>query len=320
MANGKIRDHTHIIEAKSLRFLQNLFPDEWVQRKLDPDYGIDIDLELLDYEDGVCVTLGEHVFFQVKGTESPNYVTIIPRGEQIYTEKELTEMQIPVLKFVVDVPLLNLIERMGSALPVLLAVVDLKNEVAYYVCLNDYVHNVLPYHTRDYKTQDHITIYIPTENVLQANSALWYGKRAKLYSLFQELLTLADNVQYLNARHKVDSAARHLPTIASSDAWSVCKYWPALSGLQKQLNEMLKDNMLNEAGKHMLNCLVETGEDPSSRMVQYRSDPDSISALLAVQAISVDSFLDHAKAISATFENHIRHMGLPTQVNWMLSH
>ena len=40
MAEGKIRDKNHIIEAKSLLFLQNLFPNEWVQRKMDPDYEI----------------------------------------------------------------------------------------------------------------------------------------------------------------------------------------------------------------------------------------------------------------------------------------
>ena len=103
MAEGKIRNRTHIIEAKSLRFLQNLFPSEWVQRKMEPDYGIDIDLELFDYEDGDCVTLGEHVFLQVKGTESLELATINPIGAQIYTKKELEEKQLPVLKFAVDV-------------------------------------------------------------------------------------------------------------------------------------------------------------------------------------------------------------------------
>ncbi len=67
MANGKIRDNNHIVEEKSLNFLKNLFPFEWVHHKIEPDYGIDIDLELFDYENDVCVTLGEHVFFKSKG-------------------------------------------------------------------------------------------------------------------------------------------------------------------------------------------------------------------------------------------------------------
>lgn len=320
MADGKIRDGNHIIEAMSLYYLQTLFPVEWVQRKMEPDYGIDLDLELFDYEDGVCVTLGEHVFLQVKGTESPEYAIIKPVGEQLYTNKELEDKELPVLKYVIDVPLLKLVERMGSAIPVLLVVVDVKEQIAYYICLNDYVRNVLPYRTRDYKKQDSVTIYIPKENILKPGVASWYGKRAKLYGLFQELLTLADDVQYLNANHKVDMVARRLEMIASSDAWSVCKYWPALRDVQKQMEEMLNNNMLNEAGEHMLDRLVKEGEDPSMQMVQHGCEPVPISALLASQAISCNSFLDQVKAAGAMFENHVRHMGLPTQVNWLLAH
>ena len=112
------------------------------------DYGIDIDLELFDYEENICVTLGEHIFLQVKGTESLEYATIKPIGKQIYTKKELDKMQISVLKFVVDVSLLKLVERIGSAIPVLLIVVDIINQTAYYVCLNEYVRlDVLPFST-----------------------------------------------------------------------------------------------------------------------------------------------------------------------------
>ena len=320
MAEGKIRDNNHIVEAKSLLFLQTLFPIEWVQRKIEPDYGIDIDLELFDYEEALCVTLGEHIFLQVKGTESPDWATINPIGEQLYTKKELGEKQISVLKFVIDVSLLKLVERMGSALPVLLVVVDIKERTAYYVCLNDYIRNVLVYHANDYREQKSVTIYIPKENVLKPSVASWYGKRAKLYGLFQELLTLADNVQYSNANHKVEAVERRLKIIASSDAWSVCKQWSALEAIQKQLEEMLQNNLLNDSGKCMLNRLVVNGENPASKLVQFGSEPVQISALLASQAISCDTFLDQAKAVGAMFENHVRHMGLPTQVNWMLSH
>jgi hypothetical protein len=320
MAEGKIRDKNHIIEEKSMLFLNTLFPVEWVHRKMEPDYGIDIDLELFDYEDDVCVTLGEHVFLQVKGTESLEYATITPVGEQMYTKKELEDKQISVLKFVIDVPLLKLVERMGSTIPVLLVVVDIKEQVAYYVCLNDYVRNVLPYRTHDYKEQDTVTIYIPKENVLNPGVASWYGKRAKLYGLFQELLTLADNVRLYNEAHKVQTVEQRLKLIADSDAWSVCKYWPALEELQKKLKKMLESNMITETGKHLLDHLVTEGEDPSSKPVYYGIDPMPIPALVAAQAASCDEFIDYAKGISAGFENHVRHMWLPTQTNWMYTH
>ena len=319
MAGGKIRDSKHIIEAKSLLFLQTLFPVEWVQRKMEPDYGIDIDLELFGYEDDICVTLGEHVFLQVKGTESPQYAMIKPIGKNLYTPKELEEKEISVLKFKVDVSLLKLVERMGSAIPVLLVVVDIKEQMAYYICLNDYVRNVLLYSNHDYKMQKNVTIYIPKANVLTASVASWYGKRAKIYGLFQELLTLADDVHLYNEGHKVCAVEQRLKIIAGSDAWSVCKCWPALEELRKQLNAMLENNMINEAGKKLLDYIIKEDEDVSIKMVHYGIDSWPITALVAAQAASCDIFLDQAKAISAHFENQIRHLGLPTQVNWMLN-
>ena len=319
MANGKIRDKNHIVEEKSLNFLKNLFPLEWVHHKMEPDYGIDIDLELFDYEGDVCVTLGEHVFLQVKGTESPNYGEIEPIGKQIYTPKELTEKSISVLKFSIDVPLLRLVERMGSTIPVMLVVVDLKEQVPYYICLNDYVSNVLLYQPKDYRNQKSVTIYIPKENILKKEVASWYAKRAKLYGLFQELLTLADNVRFSNADHKVDTVDRCLKTIALSDAWSVCKQWSALTVLKKQIDDMLANNMLSESGRYLLERLVKEDEDPLIKRIYCHGESTPVSALLAAQLDSCDTFLDQAKATSAMFENHVRHMGLPTQVNWMIS-
>lgn len=320
MADGKIRHKNHIIEDKTYRFLQDLFPAEWVQRKLTPDYGIDIDLELFEYENDDCVTLGEHIFLQVKGTESAVFGMIKPMGKQMYTEKELTDMQIPVLKFSLDVPLLKMVERMGSAIPVLLTVVDLTTQVAYYICLNDYVRHVLAHREPDYRSQDSITVYIPADNVLKPETASWYGKRTKLYGLFQEILTLADDVQDMNANHKVDMVARRLKLIASSDAWSASKNWPMLRGIQLQLTEMLQNDLISYAGKGLLDRFVKKGEDPSAVMLHYGSEPIPVCAYTVAQAVSCDSFLDQAKAVSAAFENNVRHMGLPTQVNWMLSH
>ena len=320
MADGKIRHKNHIIEDKTYRFLQDLFPDEWVQRKLTPDYGIDIDLELFGFENDDCVTLGEHIFLQVKGTESAVFGTINPVGKQLYTEKELADMQIPVLKFSLDVSLLKMVERMGSAIPVLLTVVDLTTQVAYYICLNDYVRHILSQRIPDYRNQESVTVYIPTSNILRPETVSWYGKRAKLYGLFQELLTLADDVQYMNANHKIDVVSTRLTMIASSDAWNADKNWPLLNGIRIQLTEMLHNDMINMAGKGLLDGFVKEGEDPSSVMVHYGSEPDPVSAYTAAKAISCDTFLDQAKAVCAAFENNVRHMGLPTQVNWMLSH
>lgn len=90
--------------------------------------------------------------------------------------------------------------------------------------------------------------------------------------------------------------------------------------IQKQLEEMLTNNMLNKEGQHLLEHLVEAGEDSSAKKVYYGADPLAVPALVAAQATSCDTLLDQAKAIGAMFENNVRHIGLPTQVSWMFSH
>lgn len=44
-------------------------PIEWVVREYTPDYGIDLSVELFEEYKENYITTGEHIYFQVKGTE-----------------------------------------------------------------------------------------------------------------------------------------------------------------------------------------------------------------------------------------------------------
>ena len=64
---GKRRSENQIIGESGIDILRSLFPKEWVIREYTADYGIDLDVELFEEcNDGVYVTKGEHVLFQVK--------------------------------------------------------------------------------------------------------------------------------------------------------------------------------------------------------------------------------------------------------------
>ena len=118
-----------IIENDSIKFLeQNVFKDNWIVRRFNPDFGIDLELEFFNSNIMNCDSLGEHLLVQVKGTLNPNYSR--------YKNKD---KYIDVIKYNLEVSELNLVEKMGSALPLILIVVDLLNQKAYYICLNDYV-------------------------------------------------------------------------------------------------------------------------------------------------------------------------------------
>ena len=322
MPDGKVRHPNHIIDQQACRFLQGVFPVEWVQRTMSPDYGIDIDLELFGYKEGKCVTLGEHVFLQVKGTETAEYGIIHLFGEDADSEGELRDKKIPVLKFSIEVPLLKLVERMGSAIPVLLTVVDLPNQAAYYICLNDYIRHVLPYQNPNFRNQGHVTIYIPTSNLLTKENnwvGLWYGKRAKLYGLFQEILTLVDDANYMNVYDRIEKVEQHLNQIVDSDAWSACDQWGHLRLLKQMIDKMLHNNLINDAGKIILENRAPEGADYSETMVWLDNDEDAVSAFTAARSMSCSYYMEQAKAVSSTYESTMRHIGLPTRLNWILS-
>lgn len=320
MASGKIRHSNHITDERALRYLKNLFPVEWVQREMTPDYGIDIDLELFGYENELCVTLGEHVFLQVKGTEHAKYRAIHPFGRDIYSDEEAKKLDLSVLTFQIETSLIKLVERMGSTIPVLLVVVDLVTNKAYYICLNDYIRSVLPYQKPNWSQQDSVMIYIPTENSLGKDNTcicLWYGKRTKLYGLFQELLTLIDDVSCLDGESLVEKVRLFFDQNYCADSWRARDQWPMLASLYDTMIEMRNNSMIDEKSQDILMRFVPDNTDPLNVTVFFGVNEIEKSAFATAQAISCKHFLDCAKSLCSTFENNVRHVGLPTQFNWL---
>lgn len=317
MPNGKIRHSNHLIDQQACRHLQNIFPPEWVQRTINPDYGLDIDLELFGYENGCCVTLGEHVYLQVKGTEHANYGIVHPVGSTFYTDEEAQSLNWPVLKFNIDVAELLLVERMGAAVPVLLVVVDLQKNQAFYVCLNDYIRCVLPYQNPTFRSQNTVTIYIPTDNVLSSETSsicLWYGKRAKLFSLFLEILAIVDNAKYLTTKELIEMMRTRIGELVHSDAWHAAEHWGLLESIHDMITEMHQNDLLNRVGKHILEIEGASGTDLNDTYVDYNGE--HVSVFVAAQAMSCHHFLEQVSATACIFEDDVRHVGLPTKINW----
>lgn len=189
---GKKRPKQHIIGEKGVEILKELFPNEWAVREYMPDYGIDLDVELFDdLGNNVYMTKGEHVLFQVKGTEKLNKKKI-KLYSRMNVEKEHQEDKtdyctMEVIQYSIDTDLLVTVEKMGSAVPVLLCVVDIGNKEAYCVCLNDYIEKIIVPEKPDFYNQETVMINIPIENCVNTDMGKrlieWYGKRAKLYNV-----------------------------------------------------------------------------------------------------------------------------------------
>lgn len=82
---GKRRSENQIIGESGIDILRSLFPKEWVIREYTADYGIDLDVELFEEcNDGVYITKGEHVLFQVKTTND-----IEVKDLEVYSKQNL---------------------------------------------------------------------------------------------------------------------------------------------------------------------------------------------------------------------------------------
>lgn len=321
MENGKIRHSNHMIDARAIQFLQNIFPVEWVARTIQPDYGIDLDLELFDYENDQCVTLGEHVFLQVKGTTNPTYSQCHLFGNA----REAAAFgdpntKIDVINYSLEVPMLNLVERMGSSLPVLLVVVDLKSTNAYYICLNDYIRHVLPHQAPDYRTQGHVTIHIPKENILSEDDLRWYGKRVKVCSLMQEILAAKDDSCYARGVDLVESMRSLVNRIQSNDAWNARSHWGFMLVLYRKLQELITNGMYDQEGENWAKLGVPNSDDWKNTTLYVGSEERLESGLICAQESSCLRFLDLCSAMVSSFENDARHWGLPTYFWWAISH
>ena len=136
MRRGKRRPDSHIVGDLGVKILKDILPDAWVVREYHPDYGIDLSVELFE-QDGDRITTGAHLMFQVKAVEHIKRSTIrvrkrsniekpivqLQRENGVTKESESYEME--VIKYSIDTALLATVERMGSAIPVLLYLLHL---------------------------------------------------------------------------------------------------------------------------------------------------------------------------------------------------
>lgn len=107
------RPYQHIIETTSRKAFENLLPDEWVVRPLNPDYGIDYIIEI--FKDNKFT--GKFFYVQVKGT-----------SQNIINHQVKISMKSSVLQYYMSLPL-----------PVLLVVYSVKTKEFWGVWINEYL-------------------------------------------------------------------------------------------------------------------------------------------------------------------------------------
>ena len=324
---GKKRPKQHIIGEKGVEILIELFPNEWAVREYMPDYGIDLDVELFDdLGNNVYMTKGEHVLFQVKGTEKLNKKKI-KLYSRMNVEKEHQEDKtdyctMEVIQYSIDTDLLVTVEKMGSAVPVLLCVVDIGNKEAYCVCLNDYIEKIIVPEKPDFYNQETVMINIPIENCVNTDMGKrlieWYGKRAKLYAFFNKVnyqlreLNYSSNIEY-------EKLTEHfLKILCRLDVWSAVDYFPALKCAKEEIDYYLEHHN-TKMGDKILNNKIARGEDIDSKIYEGTYCVGEVSFKEVILTQSLHLLWEHLCTIADIFEEDTKEAFLPSYFSSLIS-
>lgn len=306
MANGKVRSASHLIDQDAILIVRQKLPREWVIRELSPDYGLDLDVELFVKEEGRIVTLGEHLYMQVKGTTCAKYRDIVI-GKNEY------QMLKRCLVFQLDTALLRLVERVGDSLPILLVIVDIETHGVYFVCLNDYVNFTLSADDT-WREQDTKVIYVPCDNCIESTHILrWYALRPKLNAFFAQVSNVVDDLKYVaSAEDYIQKVKGFASRNRESDVWN-CIDLGFL--FMKQPHELLQ-------------CMIDETTCPEVENVFKDFSNDDLISSGRFENMTVDTakslfmarqFIDSVSSANSIFSSCIRQLFVNTEYEAIVS-
>lgn len=318
MEPGKKRSVSHVSGAMGVEILKQCLPTEWVVREYFPDYGIDLSVELFgEIADGFFAK-GEHIYFQVKGTKQVNK-TKIRVYEQYNIEKghnvnHRSYSEIEVVKFPLDTDLLATVEKMGSVIPVLLAIVDITTREAFFLCLNDYIEKILIPKDINYTINKTKMIYVPVNNRIDSDGVEiieWYAKRPKLYALFNKINYQNRELQYITGKELELRIQHFLKIILRSDAWSAEKYFSAMYILKKEVDYYCKHGITEDA-VHSIQGMVSENNDVDEKIWEATHCEGLVSFREAQKTQGIYRLWNRLTLMGDIFEDIIKEAFLPT--------
>lgn len=148
------------------------------------------------------------------------------------------------------------VQAMGSAVPVLLFLVELSTRRIYFVCLNDLIEKVILPQDPSYAAKESKVLHIPLANCIHADDPFsvrpleTYAKRPKLYAAFEKfayqhhelghaLLACSDAApeehQRATATAVLDLVRHFLSVILRYDFWTRIPEWQPIGHSHQEL-------------------------------------------------------------------------------------
>lgn len=321
VAKGKSRPDNHILGERGVNILKRHLPEEWVVREYHPDYGIDLSVELFE-QDGTHITKGAHLLFQVKSTERiersvirikerPNIEKPIGRKHSKCDKPESCNLK--VIKYPLDTDFLATVEKMGSAVPVILSVVDVISNDVYFLCLNDYIEKILV-PEGDYTKNTTKTIYIPASNVLTESSLPvieWYAKRPRFYALFNKIRYQSDELEYANSDEITDYIDHFIKTIYRFDVWEPPILIPYMEKMKRDIDYYL-ENGITADEQQLVYHKEQLGEDVDAIVCEATYCAELVSFREAMRIQGLHRLWKQLANLGNIFEEDCKEYFLPT--------
>lgn len=313
---GKKRVESHIKGEQGVKLLKECFPKEWVAREYTLDYGIDMSVELFDDYVKGGATKGEHIFFQVKTTESLMYDDYVFRQSGIHNKK------MEVVKFVIDTDLLSTVERMSPAVPVILAVIELKTKNIYFLCLNDYIDKVLFLNDPEWLKKKTKTLYIPVKNKLNSTFGInvieWYAKRPKLYALINKINCQVKSLQYCDHQELNERIIRYIEDLYRLDVWDNTECFGYMDTIKPKLDYFMKHGITKDA-KRIIEELVESGKNIDEPIYESSHCVGLVSLRETHEVWGIHELWNELAMLGELLETLAREAYLPTELNQIFS-
>jgi hypothetical protein len=250
------------------------------------------------------------VFVQVKSTEVVDARRMRVHSRQNVEKGPLTEnlaesVEIEVAPLQLETSELLTVQAIGSAIPVLLFLVELSTRRIYFVCLNDLIEKVIIPCDPDYHHKDTKVIHIPLQNCIAADKPVshqpisTYAKRPKLYAAFEKFAYQAHELEIAVERYRmaaneemqriagdtVMELLRHfLAVIRRYDFWNRVPEWMAIGWSHAEITALrdfverpdagqdvhaLKEYLLNQPGMRRDEAFVRRWDLADARLEFY---------------------------------------------------
>ncbi|CAO3460754.1 hypothetical protein [Azospirillum argentinense] len=311
------------MEEDSLALIEELLPAPWVIRDYKPDYGLDLAIEIfepVDKKGRNFETLGAFIFAQVKSAQSVKKHTVkkYPRHnveKVVRTDTAAPATELEIVKFDLDVSLINTVEAMGAANPVMLFLCDLKERCIYFLCINDYVEKVLRWERDGYWAKKKVTVEIPATNVVRPGDAegarilQLYALRPKYYAAFSKFHYQKHELHYDRSPARV----RHfLEIIRLYDIWDIKGTWLAMFLMKAPIDKLYEDVC---SGRY--EAAMNKFEPPDYHYYDGVFDEQGHKDVMMFQQVEI--VWDQLCNLSRMYEEVVREWFLPTAMGHNLS-